>query len=196
MHIHFSLRQLLLTVALCAVGTVGVIYPTPLCASIIFSSTVFILLAALLAALGCTGSSRVFWLGFAIAGWGYLWLAHWTDEDYPIDYPDVVPWQLQANGPLVTTKVVRWVFSAIHGSSDTPKGGGIFSVGSSEMKRNAESFVRFAQFGTSPTMSRYDPKLLAFMRVGHSLWTLLFAWLGGQITRYFHSKGPPPLQPP
>ena len=122
MPIHFSLRELLISVAFCAVATVGALYPTPLWASIIFTSTVFILLAALLAAVGSTGSARAYWLGFAIAGWGYLWLAHWTDENYPVDYPDVVPWQLQANGPLVTTKVIRWAFAAIHESSRPPRG--------------------------------------------------------------------------
>ena len=96
MRVRFSLRQLLGFVAFVAIGCGGLIRPSLFLASLIFTGTLVMLLVAILGAVGRTGSARVFWIGFAIAGSGYLWLAHWADEE---SYTVSTDWRLQTSSP-------------------------------------------------------------------------------------------------
>jgi hypothetical protein len=112
----------------------------------------------------------------------------------------VPTWELQTTGPLLTTKLLRSAFAALHpppenGSPNVPTGmggmgGGFMSVPPSGFEAGLEPLV--AQFGGGlgrlqrpPAGPTYDQIHSAFMRIGHSLWTLLFAYLGGRLTRGF-----------
>ncbi|HUT87912.1 MAG TPA: hypothetical protein VMY37_00305 [Thermoguttaceae bacterium] len=186
MRVRFSLRQLMAFVAFVAVGCGGLIRPSVYLASLIFTATLVMLLVAILAAVGRKGSARVFWIGFAIAGSGYLWLAHWADEE---SYTVSTDWRLQTTGPLFTTKLLRLAHGALHPAPQGyPAGTGFFAL-----PLEPALAPVFGQMGvrsprpTPAAAATYETELDAFMRIGHSLWALLFAYLGGQLARYFRA---------
>jgi hypothetical protein len=190
MRIRFSLRQLLGLVTFVAIACGGLVRPSPTSASAIFTLTLAVLLVAVLAAVGRKGSQRAFWIGFAIAGWGYLWLAHWPDDER---YFTNRSWELQTNGPLLTTKLLRLAHNALHPPPDGGfGGGGFFSIPVEQTGGPARALgLPFAQFSPPrPMPVDYEANLNAFMRIGHSLWALLFAYLGGLLTRYFYDTRP------
>ena len=208
MRVRFSLRQLMGLVTFVAVACTGLLHPSTNLASAVFTATMMLMVVAVLGAVGRRGSARFFWIGFAVAGWGYLWLAHWPDED---DYLFERSWQLQTAGPLLSTKLLNLAFMTLHGEPDGGGGGGGFmslsaeteddgsfeasGLGFSDESRPAldpEPEVRF-QFGGSSgsSVGNLDSMRSAFMRIGHSLWALVLAYLGGLLTRRFHEIGRP-----
>jgi len=193
MRFQFSLRQLMALVVFAAVGCAGLAQPSPFMASVVFTLMVSILFVAILAAVAKSPSLRFFWIGFAVAGWGYLWVAHWPDEDR---YTAVPQYELQTNGPLLTTKVIDWAFAALHPRPPQERsGGGFMSVPPGDFDQRLP--LPLAQMGGMGGMSGssrapiltgppYEVMRSAFIRVGHSLWTLLFAYLGGRLTLHFY----------
>jgi hypothetical protein len=206
MRVRFSLRQLLALVAFVAIGCGGLMRPSVYLASVIFTATLVALLVAILGAVGRTGSARVFWIGFALAGSGYLWAAHWADEE---SYAVSTDWRLQTTGPLITTKLLRLAHGAIHPAPDGyvpppaaqgyPGGGGMFSV-PSESTLGPVFGQMGGGFGSPNPLiaaaAAYETERDAFLRIGHSLWALLFAYLGGQLARSFRAtaEGSPARQ--
>lgn len=201
MRFQFSLRELLALVVFVAVGCAGLAQPSPFMASVVFTLMVSILFVAILAAVAKSPSSRFFWIGFAIAGWGYLWVAHWPDED---SYMAVPQYELQTSGPLLTTKLLDWAFTALHPPPPQERrgmggggmgGGGFMSVPPGDLDHGLP--LPLAQMGGMGGMSGssgrvtltgppYEVMHSAFLRIGHSLWTLLFAYLGGRLTQHFY----------
>ena len=196
MRLRFSLRQLLAFVAFVAVGCGGLIRPTVFLASLIFTATLVVLLAAVLAAVGRKGTARVFWIGFAIAGSGYLWMAHWADEE---SYTVSTQWRLQTTGPLFTTKLLALAHEALHppppggfggmpgGMGGMGGGGGMFALPLEPTAAPVFGQMAIPSPGSAATAAAYVTQMNAFMRIGHSLWALVFAYLGGQLARYFRA---------
>ncbi len=190
MRIRFTLRQLLGLVVYVAIACAGLLHPTANMASAVFTLTATLLFVGVLAAVGRKGSARAFWIGFAVAGWGYLWMAHWADEESY--YQITSPWKLQTSGPLLTTKLLRLAHEALHPApAGGSTGGGFFSVPAELLDPlSGQVNLPLAQFSVQPPApANYEATLNAFMRIGHSLWALLFAYLGGLLTRYFHETG-------
>lgn len=199
MRLRFSLRQLLGFVAFVAVGCGGLMRPSVGLASLIFTATLVVLLVAILGAVGRKGTARVFWIGFAIAGSGYLWMAHWADEE---SYTVSTNWRLQTTGPLLTTKLLALARDALHPPPQGyPPVTGFFA--SPLEPRAATVFGQMGGIGgmggrrgvgrpTQDPAAAYEAKMNAFMRIGHSLWALVFAYLGGQLARYFRTTAEDP----
>lgn len=190
MRFRFSLRQLMALVVFVAIGCAGLVHPSRYLASAIFTLTVMALFVAVLAAVGRKGPRRAFWIGFAIAGWGYFWAAHWADETSYFDIQ--TRWKLQTDGPLLTTKLLRLAHTALHPGPE-PTGGGFFSVPGVPIDDVGRPIsLPLAQYSVQPRPPPrdYEATLNAFMRIGHSLWTLLFAYLGGLLTRHLYDTRP------
>ena len=190
MRFRFSLRELLGFTALAALGCGGLLHPSEYADSFAFTFTVIALFVAVLGAIAKRGSARMFWLGFAVAGWGYLWVAHWADEDHPY----FAGWQLQTSGPLLTTKLLRAACVRLHPPPAPPgPGTGMFSVAP---EQSNVPFAPTLLVGANSVVSAvsYESTVTAFMRIGHSLWTLLIAYLGGRLTCYFYTTAAPPGQ--
>jgi hypothetical protein len=150
-----------------------------------------VLLVAILGAVGRRGTARVFWIGFALAGSGYLWVAHWADEE---SYAISTDWRLQTTGPLFTTKLLRLAHGSLHPPPpNLPErgmggmGGGFFAVPSEPLLGPVFGQMAAPSAASVAAWADYELKRSAFMRLGHSLWALLFAYLGGQLARYFRA---------
>jgi hypothetical protein len=66
---RFSLRELLIAILLIAVSIVALRQANHIWVGILRSGSVFVLSAALIGSVASVGSTRAFWIGFAIAGW-------------------------------------------------------------------------------------------------------------------------------
>jgi hypothetical protein len=77
---YFSLRILLLAVAITALCVSGFVFNVPWVGSLAYTLCMSILLLAALAAFFVQGHRRFFWAGFAAFGWGYWFLGFETVE--------------------------------------------------------------------------------------------------------------------
>lgn len=69
---QFSLRAMLVAIAVCSVATAALRSGDWLWARILFTLTLGLHLAAVLGVVYRTGGRRAFWIGFALFGWSYF----------------------------------------------------------------------------------------------------------------------------
>ena len=98
---QFSLRALLGLVLFVAVGCAALVHANELVASAVYSVTLLVLFVAIVRGLFGADSGRVFWLGFAIFGWGYVWVAYGEIQILGLGLP--------ATCALATTKLLDFV---------------------------------------------------------------------------------------
>src|SRR5205823_357189 len=72
---RMTTRRMMVAVVILGVGIAALLHPSLLVASAVFTTTVATLLVALLGVAWGAGQRRAFWSGFAVIGWGHLWLA-------------------------------------------------------------------------------------------------------------------------
>src|SRR5262245_28271752 len=86
---RFSLRQLLLFMALAAVGCYALRWASPWWSSVVFYADLALVVAGLLIAINWPGEPRSFWLGFAACGSLHWLLAFHAgfDRNIPQLYP-------------------------------------------------------------------------------------------------------------
>ena len=82
MSVRISLASLFIVVASAAMATAVLLRPTFYVASTVWSLTLLVLGAAIVAAFASSGKQRAFWAGFAFLGYLHLILATapWFDE--------------------------------------------------------------------------------------------------------------------
>jgi len=199
--LRFSMRGLLIGTAGFAIACGALVSASQWIASLIFSATLAVLIVAVLGAVLRRGRPRAFWIGFAIVGWGYLWLAHTPINDAITPAVDKV-WRLQDDGPLLTTKLLEWVYDhwIARPSESTPpssSGGGMFGSTSLPITRVQFGGLggggRFGGSGAQPARkpnvpTHTGPELKDFLRVGQSLFALLFAYGGGLLGCWFYDR--------
>jgi hypothetical protein len=146
---RFSLRSILLVVALAALGTAALVSSSLMWLGVISSLSVAFLLTSLTLATNTKGSARAFWIG-AIT-WGVLYLIIvrllWQGDTSSIP------------GRLITTDILRLVYSGIAKEILEPQGGGF------------------------PPRMTYVPYIETFLEIGHLLWSWVLALIGGIVGR-------------
>ena len=92
--VRISIACLMVSIALAAVGLAALIHPTRMVANGIFSLSLGLGFAAVVAAIASEGRCRSTWTGVALCGWGYLALS-------------LGPWFEEMTGPhLITTALI------------------------------------------------------------------------------------------
>ena len=199
---QFSLRALLGATVFVAVACSTLLYASDTIASVVFTVTAVVLLAAVLAALFRRGTSRAFWVGFAIFGWGYLWLAHWPEPGWAgLPATSRPGWHLQEHEGLATTNLLSFTYHALLPLVRTPPPpSGVWAprplysapagsyppstaIGPGGSAAPLPPVAPAVPVMPAPTPFSY-PSLSSFMRVGHSLWAWLFAIFGGLLAPY------------
>ena len=104
---QFSLRAVLGLVLSVAVACAALLNATELVATAVFNVTLLVLFAAIVRGLFCPDPGRVFWLGFAVFGWGYLLVVHWHPETTL-----VMQYGLYES-PLATSQLLGFVYVAL-----------------------------------------------------------------------------------
>lgn len=206
----FSLRALLMAMAVISVACATLRFPAPWLVSAWWLATVGALLLSVVAAAVTRPPRRAFWLGVAILGWGYFLLTLFPVRPFP-----------GVASRLATTQAVLtlyWALNPDDGWSDgefdsawaPPQdaasfGGDVVAApldtGDSAEQPDFDALIdlilettRFdaepsrefegnLTFSSVQTPVESPPSLEEFVRLGHLLWTLLFAFCGGVVGR-------------
>jgi hypothetical protein len=185
---RFSIAGLMGLVVVVAVGVAALRFATELWAGILLLMTLVVLGAAVLAFHERTGAKRAWWRGFALFGWGYVVLAMgpWASEAVAPHLPttaglDVLHARMHPGGAeggqarRLWEDALRNYIAAVDTPSRTP-----WAVAFSP---DGKLVVSAAPPGPAP-----EP----FRRVGHCLWALLAACVGGIVARALHAGGERP----
>lgn len=192
----FSLRWLLGAVSFAAVGCGLLIYATPLLSKLTLTVAIFGLMAGVVAAVYRAGERRAYWAGFAAFGLGYLWMTFgsWQSPDGSVPLREA----------LVTTELLNWCYNLLPARQTTvtsiidpltgvtpygyvdvsgtiTTGGmptGMTSTYSAGPMTPPGAVFSGTMTTTTSAVNRGD-----FFNVGHSLWAIVLATLGGLIAR-------------
>ena len=172
---RFTLIQLLLLTTFTGFSLFVLLRPTLFMASAVYSATCVILLFAILRAILVNDMYHRFWMGFATCGWCYLCLAH-LDLNFELQPPLVTThllyelYDIMERPTVATPEAVR----------PPPMPDDIFGTGDSDgdsesgFDRNLSRII-----GGTFTLPDYPTD---FLSIGHSLCTILLAWLAGHLT--------------
>jgi hypothetical protein len=193
--IRFNIASLLVIILIIGVGFAALRESNDLWDSGVFTLTLGVLLISILLALHRMESRRAFWIGFALFGWVYVALTA---------IPPIEP-------RLITTKGLHYLDSKVPGrylevsiievSGSAPPNNQVQNVAILEEGKQAVSSIQ----GQSKTWQVPARTVFGgwmgtkenFVRIGHSLFALVAAWLGGQLSRrlYRSSRSPEPTLP-
>ena len=192
-----TFRNLLTIIFVLGVGFAALWESSELWESGTFTLMIGVLLISILLAVFRTESRQAYWIGFALFGWVYVGLSSVPSIEYR----------------LITTKALTYLDSRVSGRTDVPLL--IYSAYNTATGLgtgiNQRSNVNLIHYGVRPgpnqvlvwdvTTGRPLGGTVGasenFIRIGHSLFALLAAWLGGQRSRRFaRSSRSPELAPP
>ncbi|WP_422929010.1 hypothetical protein [Singulisphaera sp. PoT] len=142
-------------------------------AGLIESATFFLMIGSILGIAYRRGDRRVYWVGFAALGWGYLILYF-----IPLFYRTV-------GSHLLAPNLFAQLFELVHPEPTippTPAGGGFQSIPVAPIALAATAG------GLGPGMGMPFRDSTGFIRVGVCMEALLWAYLGGWLARYFASR--------
>jgi hypothetical protein len=168
---RFTIAGWMGVIGLTAAGFGALRYPSWLAANLVFTLALVFHFAALVAVINLRGPGRGFWSGFAVCGWGYMFLS-------------VGPAAEMASARLATTTMLDFSYEYCFTSyypqvypRDTP----VLPVGMPKGKLWTwpepiinPKFHNSAFYIMSPD---------AFLLIGHSILSLPIAWAGGVLGR-------------
>ncbi len=169
--IRFSIAGLMGVVLLAAVGLAALRNSSETWAGVMLLLTCGVLALAIVGVICRAESERAWWLGFALFGWGYLALVFWS-------------WNNDGSPRLPTTVWLDMLAAKLHLPTDGMggMGGGMRSTGIVPL---GVIWGTFGGFGGNATgTGTYG----AYAQVGHCLWALLFAVLGGSLARFLFAS--------
>jgi hypothetical protein len=154
---RFSIAGLMGVVLVAAIGLAALRNPTELWDGVMFLLTCGVLMLSVVGVVCRREGGRAWWLGFALFGWGYFTLAFWSPHE-------LLP-------RLLSTALMQLVTPRM-GAPGMMRGGGFRSVPPLlQFGAIGGGFLGGVNVGLSP------------FRIGHCLWTLLAAVLGGTLAR-------------
>ena len=184
--LRFSIASLLGLVLFVAVSVAALRASTDAWDSGILGLTLLMLLTAVLLAVHCTDLRRAYWIGFALFGWAYLVVS-------------LVP---SLESRLPTTKGLAYLDAKLPGR----EGSVTLTVALNQTRTNAQPIVAFSPQGntlattlqgnvqlwdvaTGKRLAVLGGNTETFIRIGHSLLSLLMAFAGGHLSRYLYGGG-------
>ncbi len=173
----FSLASLLFLVLIAALGCAALIHANEIWRQSMVTLTVSVLLIATLAA--AVNRSRAFALGFVVAGWVYLLLVF-----VPV---------VGLRDDLLTDKAVRWLYSAIHDEevhTQSMSSVAFSADGKTWAIGNQNATVRLWNAGAGALIKPKSQTVQVenFGHIGHALWVLIVACLGGAVAAFLARK--------
>ena len=184
---RMSIRTMLGLVAFIALACVGLARENAVWSSLMFTAALATTSFAILAAIFRRGEQQAFWIGFALFGWLYLWMAHWPSEFQGVGLNQPASWNMQTDesGPLATTRLL--VYSYNHW---LPKARTlpveVTSAPSVDPNAPFGAVGAFPGASLTGTIVLDYPALHEYARVGHSLFTVIAAFVGAFVATYLY----------
>lgn len=174
---RFSVRGLMVLIVLLGTAFAGLRSPTPLWANGWFSLVLATLTLAVPAAAYCRDERRAFWVGFATCGWVYfvLTLAPWFQTEFGFQLFTTTILDIFAPYIVQKEDLVRvYVGSFKPPSSLAPP--------TPWQTWNLPEFPPENPWRVVGYVTLVSPGL--YLRIGHSIFCMLIAFLGGEAVRY------------
>lgn len=198
------IQRLLFGVAIILVAFVQLLFATPLWTSVLLTATLCILGTGITNAIVRTHEIRAFWIGFSVFGIGYLSLASQFSQGSAQSILGLLPGS-SPQPKLLTTRLLNGTYSLLAPTATDIPG----------FLDDSESHPLLPTLGVSPiagSVARNDdntptstdppsgalaqylqtrilyklPDYHNYMLIGHCLWCLLLARIGGAIGRYLY----------
>jgi hypothetical protein len=185
---RFSIAALMAFVSIFAVGLAAFRYPNKLWASFFFSLTIGAMVIGTLGAIFHRGLPQKFWMGYAICGWLYMfmnfgpWFEYFSPYLFTTACLDLIYPRVAAPEQTALLETYKQTFGLAGGF------GASAPVDPWEFWTKIDSAAeRFAVANNFDAL-RSRP----FQLIGHSMFALLFAYIGGLIARRFARLGTNP----
>ena len=162
---QFSLKFMGVAVFFAAFICVALLNANRLWGQIVFTFAVLLLLCSIISAVYSRGGTRAYWLGASVFGWGYFVLAMGL--------------------PLIgfeNEMVTHGILNSLRGTIQKQ-----VKASEADVREGTEGFRRTSPTGMAVTFVLI-PTRLDFSILVHSLWTILFAGVGGLVAKYLHFK--------
>jgi hypothetical protein len=163
---RFSLAAILGMLVVVALALAGLVSIREVWSKVLFSAMVFALFISILGISYRQDDARAFCVGFAVLGWGHMLIASG-------------PWfENRFSRNLVTTSMAQYLHPKLqraHQQTTSPPAGNMSMAAGAGL-------VPAATLGASPMTG---PSEASVWRTCHSIFTLLLAWIGGGVARYF-----------
>lgn len=218
--LQFSVRQLLIAVAFLAIGITALQSANSVWMSAIWGVVPLSLAVAILLILYRRDEVRAYWVGFAVFGWlyfGIVLLAYWPVGNAPHYGPGFGPHAPLAYYQLWTARITDWAYTKIipesartpqipdpefqvqgaGGAGGVPATPGMPGMGSSGMMPGGMPGSMMG--GMGDMMPGFGPPVIAnpdyvdpsnFQQIGHALWLLLLAAVGGKLAQWIYRTRP------
>jgi hypothetical protein len=186
---RFRIGSLLILIVFLGVGFAALREATDLWDSIVLSVAILVMTASLLLAIHRQAKRRAFWIAFALFGWVYLGLT-------------AIP---PIESRLLMTRALAYLDSRIPRSivitSGTTGAGNIDPIaltvrsvafspdGSVMASSNNSGNLRVWSSAAVRRLWSENGTTENFVRIGHSLFALILAWLGGSLSRRLLLRG-------
>jgi hypothetical protein len=170
---RFTIAEIILFVLVLAIGLAAIRSGSDAWAGAIFSVTYFALICSLLGIAFGRRARRVYWVGFALLGWGYLSLFY-------------VPWAMNESvgEALLGANFFQYVGDIVH--PELSAGVGLQSLPPAVVGANTVGGGFGGGPGPGPNFALINARANV-VRIGTVLEALLWAFLGGWVARYFAS---------
>ena len=165
-HFRFNIASLLFVVLVLAVGIAALRESNEIWDAGVFTLTLGVLLVSIILAVHRRKARRAFWLGFGLFGFGYLVLT-------------LVP---TIESRLLATKGLAYLDSKVPGRTHNQVRAVAFSPQGKRLATSSLGTVKVWDARTGRLLGGRAGTTENFVRIGHSLFALVAAWLGGLLS--------------
>jgi WD40 repeat protein len=181
--IRFNIASLLVVIFILGVGFAALRESNDTWDSSVFTITLVVLLISIMLAVHRAEQRRAFWLGFALFGSAYLGLSLVPSIEPRLITTKALDY-LDSKVPGRPTAVLNVLFSAtIPGGPSNQAQVVAFDQNGNRIATASQGAVRLWNATTGKVLSGWSGTTENFVRIGHSLFALIAAFLGGQLSR-------------
>jgi hypothetical protein len=170
---RFSLKTLLIAFTVVAVSLLGLLNANLAWGAFFYTAAFVLVLSGIVGALVRPWPQRAYWIGFALFGGGYFWLALVAEGSLRFAGPNGVVMEPNLATSHLLLSAQRYVSKDYAGS-----------IADQRASRIVNARIRSAggAFAVQRESSDY------FLQVGHSIFTIVFALVGGALGSWFGSR--------
>jgi len=167
---RFSLKTLLIAFTAAAVSLLGLLNANLAWGAFFYTAAFVLVLTGIVGAIVRPRPQRAYWIGFALFGGGYFWLALVAEGSLRFAGPNGVVLEPNLATSHLLLSAHRYTFKEFDGSIADQRASRIL---------NARIRSSGGAFAVQRTSSEF------FLQVGHSIFTVMFALVGGAIGSWF-----------